>query len=62
MKKDLEIMTKWLKDSGMKVHEAKAEMCVFHRKETSPVSLTLNQTIITSAPSINVLGILLTQN
>jgi hypothetical protein len=34
MKKDLEIMAKWLKDSGMKVNGSKTEMCVFHRMDT----------------------------
>ncbi len=37
-------MTKWFKDYGMKVNEAKLEMCGIHRMDTRPVSLTLNQT------------------
>ena len=36
MKKDLEIMIKWLKDSGMKVNETKTEICVFHRLDPPP--------------------------
>ena len=31
LEKDLEIMTKWLRDSGLKVNEAKTELCLFHR-------------------------------
>jgi hypothetical protein len=42
MKKDLEIMTKWLKDSGKKAYEGKTEMCVFHKMHTSQISSTLN--------------------
>ena len=36
-KKYLEIMTKWLKDSGMKVNESKTEVCVFHRLDTPQI-------------------------
>jgi hypothetical protein len=30
LKKDLETMTKWLKDSGLKVNESKTEISLFH--------------------------------
>ena len=48
MQRDLEPMTKWLKDSGMKVNEAKTEFCVFHRMDCRPVTLTINQISINS--------------
>ena len=57
MKKELEVMTKWLKDSGLKVNESKTEICLFHRLDCRQVCLNINQTIITSLPSMNVLGV-----
>jgi hypothetical protein len=55
--KDLEAMAKGLKYSGMKVNEAKNELCVFHRMDRRPISVTINQTTITSVTSMNVLGL-----
>ena len=57
MKKDLEIMTKWLKNSGMKVNDSKTEICVFHRLDAPQISLTLNNCRIKSINSMNVLGV-----
>ena len=58
MKKSLESITKWLKDSGLKVNEAKTEMCLFHRKDTRAVSIEINNVTIRSTPQINVLGVI----
>ena len=58
MKKSLETITKWLKDSGLKVNEIKTEMCVFHRNEVKKVSFELNGTVIKSTPQIGVLGVI----
>ena len=58
LKKDLETMTKWLKDSGLKVNESKTEICLFHRLDAMPIHLTLNNIEIISKPSMNVLGII----
>ena len=57
MQKDLESMTKWLRDSGMKVNEAKTEICVFHRMDCRQISMTINQIPIKSVNSMNVLGV-----
>lgn len=57
MEKDLESMTKWLKDSGLKVNENKTEVCVFHRMDCRPITLTINQISITSLTTMNVLGV-----
>jgi hypothetical protein len=57
MEKDLEIMTKWLKDSGLKVNESKTELCLFHRKDCPQITIRLNQNTISSSTSMNVLGI-----
>lgn len=57
MQKDLESMTKWLRDSGMKVNEAKTEICVFHRMDCRPITIRINQIPIISLNSMNVLGV-----
>ena len=57
LEKDLEIMTKWLRDSGLKVNEAKTELCLFHRFDHHPITITLNGNMITSETMMNVLGV-----
>jgi hypothetical protein len=51
------MITKWLKDSRLKVNESKTELCLFHRKDTQSVQITLSNIFIRSKPSINVLGV-----
>ena len=58
MQADLEAMTKWSRQSGLCVNESKTEMCLFHRNYTRLVTLTINNTIVTSTPQINVLGVI----
>ena len=48
LEKDLEIMTKWLRDSGLKVNEAKTESSLFQGFDHHPITITLNGNIITS--------------
>ncbi len=57
MEKDLEIMTKWLKDSGLKVNESTTELCLFHRKDCLKITIRLNSKTVYSNTSMNVLGI-----
>ena len=57
MEKDLEAITKWLKESGLKVNEIKTELCLFHRNSHEPIQLTLNNVTITSSEFMNVLGV-----
>ena len=54
----LKTITKWLTDSGLRVNEAKTEMCLFYRKDTPPIEITLNGIVIKSKENINVLGII----
>ena len=42
LEKDLEIMTKWLRDSGLKVNEEKTELCLFHRFDHHPITIVLS--------------------
>ena len=53
----LTTITKWLKDSGMKINETKTELCLFYRNDHAPVTIILNNIQITSKTSINVLGV-----
>jgi hypothetical protein len=55
--KDLEMMTKWLKDSGLKVNKGKTELWMLHRMDSCPVTITLNQVQIVSVNSMNILGV-----
>ena len=57
MEQKLEMITKWLKDSGLKVNEKKTEICLFHRNDTQIITLTLQGQQITSKKFMNVLGV-----
>jgi hypothetical protein len=57
MEEELMTLTKWLKDSGLKVNEQKTEMVLFYKKDCLPITITLNQIIIRSIDCMNVLGV-----
>ena len=42
MKKTLEIIIKWLKDSGLKVNYSKTEICLFYHADTQPIQIVIN--------------------
>jgi hypothetical protein len=44
MEKSLEAMTRWLRNSGLKVQEAKSEVCLFYKKELTPIKVTVCNT------------------
>ena len=48
----------WLKDSGMKVNESKTDLCLFHRGDTTQITLELYGKSITSNKTINILGVI----
>ena len=58
MKKTLEMIIKWLKDSGLKVNDSKTELCLFNKNDLPPITLTINNFEITSKVTINVLGVM----
>ena len=33
LKRKLEMITKWLRDSGLVVNQSKTEICLFHKKD-----------------------------
>ena len=57
MEMSLEMIIKWLKDSGLKVNEAKTEVCLYHRNDQPPINVRINNVNVTSKKSMNVLGI-----
>ena len=44
MENKLKLLTKWLSDSGLKVNEAKTELCIFYKIDTNQMILHLNDT------------------
>ena len=42
IERDLKIMVDWLKGLGLKVNEAKTEVCLFHKHDIRATEVTLN--------------------
>ena len=57
MEDSLKVLAEWLKGSGMKINEAKTELCLFYKKDQLPVEITLSGVSIRSTDSINILGV-----
>ena len=51
------LMTKWLKDSGLTVNEAKTEVCLFYARDHPVINLRVNCIQVRSKKSMNVLGV-----
>ena len=58
LEKRLEMITKWLKDSGLVVNEGKTELCLFHKNDKPPITIQISNSQVTSKKQINVLGVL----
>jgi hypothetical protein len=57
MEKSQEAITKWLRKSGLRVNYDKTDLCLFYKKDTTPVSVSVGDTVIKSRSKINVLGV-----
>ena len=57
MENKLEQIENCLKKSGMKVNDAKTCLCLFYKSDTAPIQIKLNDVMIKSTKSINVLGV-----
>ena len=57
LERRLEMITKWLKDSGLVVNEGKTEVCLFHKHDQQKIRVNVCGTSITSKCFINVLGV-----
>ena len=51
MKKSLEVITKCIKKSGLKVNNEKTEICLFHRQFQGNVIVEVNGINIKSKPT-----------
>ena len=49
----LRLITKWLRDSGLKINEVKTEVCLFHRNDHAPIVV---QTVSFGLRPNNMLG------
>ena len=58
LEKRLESITKWLRESGLIVNEAKTEICLFHRNDVPTLVVTVNGVPIRTKKSMNVLGVI----
>ena len=54
----LEMITKWLKDSGLIVNEGKTELCLFHRNDNPAFDVNVCGTVVRSKKQMNVLGVI----
>ena len=46
LKNKLNTITKWLRDSGLKINEEKTELCLLHRNDHTPIIIMINNTTI----------------
>ena len=58
MKKAIESITKWLRDSGLSVNKSKTEMCSFHKREMRVFTLIIDGTSIKTQNDMNILGVI----
>ena len=47
MKAEIELIIKWLRQSGLKVNDFKTEICLFYRKDHPPITFKVNDVQIT---------------
>ena len=48
LEKRLEMITKWLKDSGLVVNESKTELCLFHKNDKAPITIKISENCVKS--------------
>ena len=53
----LEMITKWLKDSGLVVNESKTEVCLFHRNDKPKITINVAGCRVRLKDNMNVLGV-----
>ena len=58
LEKELEMVTKWVKYSGLIVNEAKTEICLFHAKDQPCINVRLFNVVVTSLKSMVCWGLL----
>jgi hypothetical protein len=56
--RDLEMLTKWLSDFGLKVIESKMELSLFHCHDHTQITINMGELAILSEPCMNVIGVI----
>jgi hypothetical protein len=59
LEKSLELIAKWLRQSGLKVNHSKTDVCLFHKRDGAPIRIRLDYDIIVSSNTLTVLGVTL---
>ena len=54
----IELITKWLRDSSLKVNEAKTEICVYYKMDNPLIDIIINNVMIRTEYAMNVPGVL----
>jgi hypothetical protein len=57
LEKELKMIIKWVKDSGLVVNNIKTELCLFHRNDQNQVLVNVADAPVKSKKSMNVLGV-----
>ena len=57
MQLKLNVITRWLSQSGLKVNEEKTELCLFHRKDHPLFTIKFSNTNLKSKSNMNALGV-----
>ena len=54
----LERIANWLVGSGLKVNEAKTDLCLFYKNDAAPINITFNGSLLKTQKEINILGVI----
>jgi hypothetical protein len=57
LEKELEMICKWLRDSGLVVNSSKTELCLFHRNDQPVIEIRVCNDPMKCQKSMNVLGV-----
>ncbi len=58
MEKSSEAIAEWLTQIGLKVNQSKTELCLFHRNDVTPISVSSDCVLINTSKNISVCGLL----
>jgi hypothetical protein len=58
IEKTIEQITRWLKNSGLIVNQAKTESCLFYKNDCAPVHIKVGNHTVQTKKSMNVLGVI----
>jgi hypothetical protein len=57
LEKELKMIIKWLKDSGLVVISSKTDLCLFHRNDQQEIHVIIWDILVKSSKRMNVLGV-----